>query len=330
MLLTSAATLHQTGRDIFGASSMTAEQIFRNCPVCGSNESPPYLEKHGLKIVRCVRCSMLFANPVPAEFASGQYYDTAGAEYYLSPTKLESDYATVRFERELNLFRRHCQSGAVLDVGCSSGAFLYQLNHRFPGAYEILGTDVSGAPLDYAESKGVPVLRGDFLAHDFTDKKFDAVTFWAVLEHLLKPKRFLEKAASILKPGGTCFVLVPNMRSLAVRSIGKRYRYIYPQHLNYFTAQTLNKLVEGLLEVAELRFTHFNPIVIWQDWRRGGAEISNQERGQLLKRTTAYKESPAIKPVKALYQITEKALAMFGLTDNVAAVLRKPAPRNRH
>jgi 2-polyprenyl-3-methyl-5-hydroxy-6-metoxy-1,4-benzoquinol methylase len=299
-------------------------QISRNCPVCGSNECQPYLEKQGLKIVSCTRCSMLFANPVPSEFASGQYYDTAGAEYYLSPAKLESDYAAVRFERELKLFRRHCHSGAVLDVGCASGAFLYQLKQRHPGAYEILGTDVSGAPLDYAESKGIPVLRGDFLSHDFGDKKFDAVTFWAVVEHLLEPKRFLEKSASILKPGGICFVLVPNMNSLAVRVIGKRYRYIYPQHLNYFTAQTLNKLIDGLFEAISLRFTHFNPIVIWQDWRRGGTEISNQERGQLLKRTTAYKENPAMKPIKALYKMTEKGLALFGLTDNVAAVLRKP------
>jgi 2-polyprenyl-3-methyl-5-hydroxy-6-metoxy-1,4-benzoquinol methylase len=302
---------------------MTAEQIMRNCPVCGSGESQPYLEKHGLKMVRCARCAMLFANPVPAEFASGQYYDTEGAEYYLSPAKLESDYSPVRFEREVKLFRRHCESGAVLDVGCGSGAFLYQLKQRFPGAYEILGTDVSGAPLDYAESKGVPVVRGDFLAHDFGAKKFDVVTFWAVLEHLLEPKRFLEKAASIVKPGGFCFVLVPNMRSFAVRAIGKRYRYIYPQHLNYFTASTLRRIVEGLFEVSEMRFTHFNPIVIWQDWRRGGAEISNQERGQLLKRTTGYKENPAMKPVKSLYKLAERGLAMFELTDNVAAVFRK-------
>ena len=268
---------------------------------------------------------MLFANPVSAEFASGQYYDTKGAYYYLSAAKLEGDYSGVRFDRELKLFRRHCQSGAVLDVGCSSGAFLYQLKQRFPGAYEILGTDVSGAPLDYAEAKGVPVLRGDFLAHDFGDKRFDAVTFWAVLEHLLEPKRFLEKAASILKSGGFCFVLVPNMKSLAVRTIGKRYRYIYPQHLNYFTATTLRGLVGNFFEVANLRFTHFNPIVIWQDWRRGGVEISNQERGQSLKRTTAYKERSAMKPVKALYHLAENGLAMCGLADNLAAVLRRRA-----
>jgi 2-polyprenyl-3-methyl-5-hydroxy-6-metoxy-1,4-benzoquinol methylase len=266
---------------------------------------------------------MVYANPVPSELASGQYYDQAGVEYYLSPAKLESDYAPVRFERERRLFRRHCNAGKVLDAGCSSGAFLYQLKNRFPGSYEILGVDVSGAPLDYAESQGVPVRRGNFLELDFSGTKFDAVTFWAVVEHLLEPRRFIEHACSILKPGGLCFILVPNMESLAARLLGKRYRYIYPQHLNYFNRTTLIKLVETQFEVIELRSTHFNPIVIWQDWRRGGDEISNHERGELLKRTTSYKQQPWLKPVKALYGITEKALGALSLADNLVAVLRR-------
>jgi 2-polyprenyl-3-methyl-5-hydroxy-6-metoxy-1,4-benzoquinol methylase len=235
---------------------------------------------------------MVYAEPVPAEFASGQYYDQQAAAYYLSPAKLESDYATVRFERELRLFRKYCPAGSVLDVGCSSGAFLYQLTSRFPRCYEILGTDVSGPPLDYAESRGVPVLRGDFLRHDFSGRWFEAVTFWAVLEHLLEPKGFLEKAAALLKPGGLCFVLVPNLQSLATRWLGARYRYIYPQHLNYFTKATLVKLLADEFAVVEARGTHFNPLVLWQDWRRGGEEVSNPERAELLKRTTAYKSNP--------------------------------------
>ena len=187
---------------------------------------------------------MVYADPVPEEFASGQYYDQSGGEYYLSPAKLESDYADVRFERELRLFRKHCTGGAVLDVGCSSGAFLHQLSKRWPGAYSLMGTDASGPALDYAESRGVRVVRGDFLQHDFGGQRFDAVTLWAVLEHLLEPGAFLEKAWSLLQPGGRCFVLVPNGQSLAARVLGTRYRYIYPQHLNYFTRATLKRLVE--------------------------------------------------------------------------------------
>jgi len=300
-----------------------ASDILRKCPVCDCDEPHPWLRKGSLQLVRCHRCSMIYTNPVPREFASGDYYDGAASEYYLSPNKLESDYSDVRFERELRLFRKHCLGGSVLDVGCSSGGFLFQLNKSFPGAYQVLGTDVNGPPLDYAESRSIPVIRGNFLEQDFGAKKFDAVTLWAVLEHLSAPKAFLDKAWSLLKPDGCCFVLVPNMESLAARLIGARYRYIYPQHLNYFTRETIGKLLHPKWALVEHRSTHFNPIVIWQDWRRGGEEISNRERGELLKRTTKYKESPWLKPVKAFYKLTEIGLSSFNLADNLAFVLSR-------
>jgi 2-polyprenyl-3-methyl-5-hydroxy-6-metoxy-1,4-benzoquinol methylase len=266
---------------------------------------------------------MIYVNPVPAEFASGEYYDQVAAEYYLSPAKLESDYADVRFERELCLFRRYCLQGTVLDVGCSSGAFLFQLKRRFPDNYQVLGTDVSGPPLTYAESRGIPIARGSFLGMMPRERKFDAITFWAVIEHVSEPRAFLEKAAALLSPEGFCFVLVPNMRSLATRVLGARYRYIYPQHLNYFTDYTLRKLVEKEFVVTQLRTMHFNPMVIWQDWRQKGAPVSNQQRAELLKRTTAYKQNPLLRPVKSVYRMVESMLRAVGLADNLAVVLRK-------
>jgi 2-polyprenyl-3-methyl-5-hydroxy-6-metoxy-1,4-benzoquinol methylase len=304
---------------------VTPAQTSRDCPVCGRNEADAYLLKGELRLVRCRHCTMIYANPVPGEFASGEYYDRAGTDYYLSPAKLESDYAAVRFERELRLFRKHCQGGAVLDAGCSSGAFLYQLNQRFPGCYQVLGTDVSGPPLDYAESRSVAVVRGNFPEQNFGDRQFDAVTFWAVLEHLAAPRAFLSKAASALKPDGFCFVLVPNMKSLAARALGARYRYIYPQHLNYFTESTLTKLVEAQFSIIQFSTTHFNPVVIWQDWRHSGKEVSNRERARLLQRTTAYKQSPWLRPVKALYAFAEKTLGALNLADNLVVVLRRRA-----
>jgi 2-polyprenyl-3-methyl-5-hydroxy-6-metoxy-1,4-benzoquinol methylase len=302
---------------------MSTPSASRVCPVCGRSQTEPYLQKGELRLVRCRECAMIYANPVPAEFASGQYYNQAGTDYYLSPAKLESDYAPMRFQRELRLFRKHCPAGAVLDVGCSSGAFLFQLNRQFPGCYQVLGTDVSGPPLDYTEKQGVAVVRGNFLEQDYGGRTFDAVTFWAVLEHLLEPAKFLAKAHSLLKPEGLCFVLVPNMESLAARLLGARYRYIYPQHLNYFTNLTLTKLVERRFSVIEFSSTHFNPMVVWQDWRNGGREISNQERAQLLQRTTSYKQDPLLRPVKTLYSLTEKVLAGLNLADNLSVVLRK-------
>jgi 2-polyprenyl-3-methyl-5-hydroxy-6-metoxy-1,4-benzoquinol methylase len=265
---------------------------------------------------------MIYASPVPTEYASGQYYDQTGADYYLSPAKLEGDYAPVRFERELGIFRAYCQHGAVLDVGCSSGAFLYQLKERFAGSYEGIGTDASGPALDYARSRGINVVRGDFLEQNFEGRKFEAITLWAVLEHLAKPRAFVEKASSLLKTGGHCFVLVPNTESLAARVLGMRYRYIYPQHLNYFTRKTLSRLVSDHFTIVQKGSSHFNPIILLQDWKGGSREVSNAERGALLQRTTAYKQRPLFRPLRTLYRLSEKALASCNLADNLFFVLR--------
>jgi hypothetical protein len=83
--------------------------------------------------------------------------------------------------------------------------------------------------------------------------------------------------------------------------------------------------VEAQFSVIQLSTTHFNPIVIWQDWRGGGKEVTNRERAQLLQRTTAHKKSPLLRPVKVLYALAEKMLGALNLADNQVVVLRKKA-----
>lgn len=270
---------------------------------------------------------MRFANPVAARFAAGTFYGDIAESFYLSPAKMEGDFSPVRFERELRIFRKYCQKGAVLDVGCSTGGFLHQLQARFAGAYSVLGTDVAGPALDHAESVGVPVLREGFLEHDFGPARFQAITFWAVLEHVMEPARFLAKAVSLLEPGGHCFVLVPNGSSLVARCLGARYRYVMEEHLNYFTAETLRRLVARRLELqmVELTTSHFNPAVLWQDWRMGGevSRVPDAARAQLLQRTTRWKQSPRMALLKMAYRVVESCLSGMGLADNLIVVLRR-------
>jgi 2-polyprenyl-3-methyl-5-hydroxy-6-metoxy-1,4-benzoquinol methylase len=302
-----------------------ATLVPRSCPLCELADADALFQKGELRLVRCRGCSMVYATPVEPEFASGKFYDRLAVPFYLSPDKLESDYAPVRFERELRWFRRFCSRGRILDVGCSTGAFLYQLRARYGSDYEGLGTDVAGAALDHAASRGVPVVRAPFLEHDFGSGTFDAITFWAVIEHLAEPKRFLAKAATLLRPGGFCFILVPNLRSLAVRLLGAKHRYLMPAHLNYFSAATLRRFAVAAdrFAVIELGWTHFNPVVILQDFRGGTGRVADSERARLLRRTTSYKVNPWLKPAKWAYTGIEKVLAVLGLTDNLVVVLRR-------
>ena len=187
------------------------------------------------------------------------------------------------------------------------------------------GTDVAGAALDHAAGRGIEVVREPFLEWDPGGRGFDAVTFWAVVEHLMEPRKFLARAATLLRPGGHCFVLVPNIRSLAVRWLGAKYRYIMPDHLNYFSAETLCRLAsaEPRLEVVRLGQSHFNPVVILQDLRVGAKRVPEGERARLLKRTTAWKQNPLLRPLRWPYAGMEGVLRVFGLADNLVMVMRK-------
>jgi len=121
-------------------------RLHRCCPICEGDEPRPFWSKPSLQIVRCGNCALLYLENIAPQFASGQHYDSS--DYHLWPDKLASDYSPVRFERELRIFREFCPGGEVLDVGCSTGAFLFQLQRRFPRTYSVTGVDVANAPLE--------------------------------------------------------------------------------------------------------------------------------------------------------------------------------------
>ena len=69
---------------------------------------------------------------------------------------------------------------------------------------------------------------------------------------------------------------------------------------------------------------HFNPVVIAQDLVRPRNRVPDQERAELLQRTTALKLHRGLQPIKKLYHALERLLAHYNLADNLAVVIRKP------
>ena len=47
--------------------------LHRACPVCGSRCPAPHWRKGELTLVRCGECGMVYANPMPAGMASGEF-----------------------------------------------------------------------------------------------------------------------------------------------------------------------------------------------------------------------------------------------------------------
>src|SRR5262249_39926488 len=72
--------------------------------------------------------------------------------------------------------------------------------------------------------------------------QFDAVTLWDVLEHVPDPCGFLARCRVLLRPEGRLFLNVPDLGSLEARILGARWPLLLPEHLNYFTRDSLRRV----------------------------------------------------------------------------------------
>jgi len=107
--------------------------------------------------------------------------------------------------------------GRVLDVGAGYGSFVMLARSR---GYDAIGTEIAPFEIAYArrrvagESPGVDpaaVFLDQGIFHPaLTAQRFDAITFWNVLEHVPDLDGILARAASLLAAGGALYIVCPN------------------------------------------------------------------------------------------------------------------------
>ncbi|MGB2640343.1 MAG: class I SAM-dependent methyltransferase [Candidatus Acidiferrum sp.] len=120
----------------------------------------------------------------------------------------------------------------LLDVGCATG--------DFPRFMIARGWDVEGVEVSTAaqQIKDFRVYTNEFQDIPVNEPTYDAVTAWAVLEHVHNPMAYFEKAARVLKPGGLFVFLVTNFQSAASRHL---FCEDVPRHLYFFTRETVGR-----------------------------------------------------------------------------------------
>jgi 2-polyprenyl-3-methyl-5-hydroxy-6-metoxy-1,4-benzoquinol methylase len=139
----------------------------------------------------------------------------------------------------------------ILDLGCASGALGAALKQR-QGA-EVVGVELMAEYAREAEHVLDRVVCGDVaeaLARDDLGT-FDCVIAADVLEHLLDPWAVLARAASLLSPGGTVVVSLPNVQYL--KTFMELAKGSWPRddaglfdrtHLRWFTMRDARALLE--------------------------------------------------------------------------------------
>lgn len=131
------------------------------------------------------------------------------------------------------------RTGALLDVGCASGVFL---SKALDAGWQVTGIEPSKAL--YKEAVERIGNRGTILPltleeTNFGEQRFDAITLWDVLEHIVEPANFMKRCRELLKPGGCLFLNVPDLDSFEARLFGRRWPLLLPEHMNYFNRPSL-------------------------------------------------------------------------------------------
>lgn len=152
---------------------------------------------------------------------------------------------------------------AVLDVGCRTGDFLL----HWPQDVQRIGVEISARSAAVARSRGL-VIYQDSLEEVRFGRSFDAVTCYAVIEHLPDPITFLSRLSELVNPGGVLAILVPTRECLkhkVLDGFGRRWHmYSPPQHLSFVSRALLDQtLTKSGFVLKRRRFTSggmFNPL----------------------------------------------------------------------
>jgi ubiquinone/menaquinone biosynthesis C-methylase UbiE len=118
--------------------------------------------------------------------------------------------------------------------------------------WESYGVDIDKDMVEYGKRVfSANLFSGSFDKAVFSDKYFDVITMFNLLDHLRQPLMFLKEVERILKPGGIIYINVHDAAGWKAKRYGENWgAYCPPGHLYYYSHNTL----KALLDKAGLRF----------------------------------------------------------------------------
>lgn len=225
-----------------------------NCRLCGARVTP---EKWGGG--ECAACGSVSATTVPTDEELSEFYKrfnetyTGGHSGGSNLTRYANCY--------LCLLKRHACTGKLIDIGSS----------RSPFPVIAANAGFSVTVMDYIRPRGLDS-RVTFIQGNLNDphllldhgETYDAVTAWAVLEHVSNPRLACSLMSSICKPGGIIILSTPEIGTFLTRdSIGRSGWFHPPMHLHLvsplaiqivFTQNDCDLIEWGRLELNSWRY----------------------------------------------------------------------------
>jgi len=269
------------------------ETEFINCPLCNSNKNRLVLRNRDwltdvddcFNLVECLDCNLFYINPRPKEQELHKFYPDIYPAYtnhmYFNKNdivnfskiifrisywfrkfpltkiiwKLFITKIKVCREVDLRVVKLNYDS-KVLDIGCATGLFLSHI--RWLTNCKMNGVEAN----DKSRGTANQLLGSQVVFKDIAEvvesggQKFDLITMWFVLEHLIEPLQVLRKSYDLLKQDGHLVMAVPNLDSWGRKIFkNKWFGFDVPRHLQIFNKDTLAALLEkSNFKIVKIRY----------------------------------------------------------------------------
>lgn len=212
-------------------------EIVSKCPWCKSTKSSIWGGAiRGFTSVKCAKCDLIYIKNRFNKKGLARYYENYINEVHQSSQKSNDDRAKM-YKIEFDYiakFIKPLKDKRVLDVGCSGGYFLDLFKDLGCSTY---GIEFGGEAYEMAKQKH-NMHKGE-LPDIKIKKKFDIVIFRGVIEHVINPKKYLNKAISLLKKNGIIYITsIPNSNSLCANLYKEYWNQHEPEsHLMHFNVE---------------------------------------------------------------------------------------------
>jgi 2-polyprenyl-3-methyl-5-hydroxy-6-metoxy-1,4-benzoquinol methylase len=259
-----------------------------NCLVCNSDKFEHHLSckdytvsQETFNIVSCKACGFKFTNPRPEDSVLGNYYK---AESYISHTNSKKGvvnklYHIVRnhtLKNKINLISSYVSRGTILDYGCGTGMFLGACKNA---GWETFGMEPDDDARKIASENNLNLFSDKIkIQTHVSEKQFDAITLWHVLEHVTDMPETLAFFKQKLKLNGVLIIAVPNHVSHDAEYYKEHWAaYDVPRHLHHFELKSMKSLLENagfqLLETKPMKFDSFYVSMLSEKYKTGSVNL---------------------------------------------------------
>ena len=241
------------------------------CPVCQQKKISPWSIAYDYEYFsvpgefhyyHCGDCAAIFIHPVPVNLLHKIY----PPGYYSFVTKGKNIVVKAKEWLDKKYFRKILRQLpgrelSVLDVGGGTGWMLDVLKNTDARINFTQSVDIDSAAKSTAEAKGHAYFEGTIEQFN-TGKKFDLILMLNLIEHVEDPLAVLQKAETLLQPGGIIIIKTPNTESWDARLYKKTYwgGLHCPRHWVIFSQKSFRHLLRSThLEITKLQYTQGAP-----------------------------------------------------------------------